>query len=116
MLIGNARPEVLKPAPVTCALEIVTLAFPPFCNVMVWELLEPIGTPENPALIGVADSCGVFDGGGIGVPGWLGLPVVDPVTKPAQPLPITDVASTIAARHFFTFCKSDPDFPIVRQV
>jgi hypothetical protein len=35
MLIGSARPDVLNPAPVTPALDIVTLAVPPFCNVMV---------------------------------------------------------------------------------
>ena len=35
MLIGSARPDVLKPAPVTPTLDIVTLAVPPFCNVMV---------------------------------------------------------------------------------
>ena len=35
ILIGSVRPDVLKPAPVTLALEIVTLAVPAFCNVMV---------------------------------------------------------------------------------
>jgi len=35
MLIGNARPDVPKPVPVTLTLDIVTLAVPPFCNVMV---------------------------------------------------------------------------------
>jgi hypothetical protein len=35
IVIGSVSPDVLKPAPVTAALEIVTLAVPPFCNVMV---------------------------------------------------------------------------------
>jgi|GraSoi2013_100cm_1033763.scaffolds.fasta_scaffold00833_3 hypothetical protein len=35
MLIGSVRPDVLKPVPVTLALEIVTLVVPAFRNVMV---------------------------------------------------------------------------------
>jgi hypothetical protein len=35
MLIGSVRPDVLKPAPATLALEIVTLVVPAFRNVMV---------------------------------------------------------------------------------
>src|SRR5260370_38969547 len=58
MLIGNARPEMLKPAPVTFALEIVTLTVSPFCNVIVCELLEPMATAGKLALVGVAASCG----------------------------------------------------------
>ena len=56
MLIGTVSPEVLKPAPVTLALEIVTLAVPLFCSVMVCELLEPAATPGKLALVGVAES------------------------------------------------------------
>ncbi|HXN51144.1 MAG TPA: hypothetical protein VN943_04345 [Candidatus Acidoferrum sp.] len=119
MLIGSVRPDVLKPAPVTLAPEIVTLAVPAFCNVMVCELLEPIATPGKVALVGVAESwgCGVFVGGG--VPG-AGVPLppeeLDPITTPAQPLPIIEVASTIATKHFDTLFRYDPWSAIVRQV
>jgi hypothetical protein len=69
MLIGSVSPDVLKPAPVTFAPEIVTLPVPPFCNVMVCELLEPAATAGKLALMGVAKSCAcdVF-GGGVPVP------------------------------------------------
>jgi hypothetical protein len=56
MLIGTVSPEVLKPAPVTLALEIVTLAVPLFCSVIVCELLEPAATPGKLAVVGVAKS------------------------------------------------------------
>src|SRR5258705_335895 len=42
ILSGRVRPDVPNPAPATPALEIVTLAVPGFCSVMVWELLAPI--------------------------------------------------------------------------
>jgi hypothetical protein len=116
MLIGNARPEVLKPAPVTFALEIVRLALPPFCNVIVCELLEPIATAGKLALVGVAASCGcgVFGGGATGA---ALLPEgLDPATTPAQPLPIIHAASTTATRHFHVRFPSDLWFFIVWQV
>jgi hypothetical protein len=55
------------------------------------------------AVVGVAESCGwgVFVGGGVlggGVPPPLGE-VFDPITTPAQPLPIIEAASTIANRY-----------------
>lgn len=56
MLIGTVSPEVLKPAPVTLALEIVTLAVPLFCSVIVCELLKPAATPGKLAVVGVAKS------------------------------------------------------------
>src|SRR5260370_10112185 len=87
MLIGSVRPEMLKPAPVTFALEIVRLALPPFCNVIVCELLEPIATAGKLALVGVAASCGcgVFVGGSTRAD--LLPPGLPPPTKPTHPLP-----------------------------
>jgi hypothetical protein len=116
MLIGNARPEVLKPAPVTLALEIVRLALPPFCNVIVCELLEPIATAGKLALVGVAASCGcgVFGGGATGAP--LLPEGLVPATTPAQPLPIIHAASTTATGHFHVRFPSDLWFFIVWQV
>jgi hypothetical protein len=114
MLIGSVRPEVPNPAPATFALEIVTLAVPPFCNAIVCELLAPVVALGKLALIGVAESCGcgVFGGGGVlggGVPGGcvLGggvLPPLpeeglDPMTTPAHPLPTIEM-STAASKHF----------------
>ncbi len=57
ILSGRVRPDVPNPAPATPALEIVTLAVPGFCSVMVWELLAPIVTLGKLALRGVAESC-----------------------------------------------------------
>jgi hypothetical protein len=130
MFVGMFRPDVPKPAPTTLAAEIVTPALPVFCNVTVCELLEPAVTIGKVALIGVAESCacgcGLFVGGGVGVPPL--FDALDPTTTPAQPLPISQAASTTATRHFdvpFTpSCqcgrRSDPcpDLPsaIVRQV
>jgi len=58
MLVGSAKPDVLKPAPVTIALEIVTALVPPFCKVIVCDPLVPAVTSGKLALIGVAESCG----------------------------------------------------------
>lgn len=58
MLIGSAKPDVPKPPPVTEALEIVTLAVPAFCRVIVCEPLVPVVTVGKLALVGVAESCG----------------------------------------------------------
>ena len=69
MLMGTASPDVLNPAPDTLALEIVAVAVPAFCKVIVCELLEPIATEEKLAVAGIAESCG--SGGfveGCGVP------------------------------------------------
>jgi hypothetical protein len=101
MLIGSARPDVPKPAPVTLALEMVTLPVPPFCNVIVCEPLAPVVTAGKLALIGIAESCacGVFVGGGA-----LGAPLLpeelDPITTPAQPFPTSAAASSNASKHF----------------
>jgi hypothetical protein len=109
MLIGRVRPEVPNPAPATLALEIVTLAVPPFCSVIVWELLAPVVTLGNVAVSGVAESCGcgVVVGGGVPGGGVLGggvppplAEVLDPITTPAHPLTIIEAASTSATRHF----------------
>ena len=97
MLIGSVRPDVLNPAPVTFALEIITLVFPPFCSVMVCEFLEPAATSENRALIGAAESCGF---------GVLGLGALEPFTL-AQPLAIIDAVSTKVTRHFDVVFTSD---------
>lgn len=56
IFVGKVKPEVLNPAPVTLAAEIVTVAVPVFCSVIVCELLEPVATPGNVALAGVTDS------------------------------------------------------------
>lgn len=127
ILIGRVRPEVPNPAPTTLALEIVTLAVPEFCSVMVWELLAPIVTPGKLALCGVAESCpwgvgvggGGVGGGGVGgggVPGGcvagggVVLPfaeVFDPMTTPAHPLPTIEAASTSATTHLRALPVSD---------
>ena len=114
MLIGSARPEVLNPAPVTFALEIVTLTVPTFRNVIVCELLEPTATAGKLALVGIAASCacGVFVGGATGA----GLLPEGLATTPAQPLPIIHAASTTATRHFNALFTSDLWFFIVWQV
>jgi hypothetical protein len=104
MLIGSVRPEVAKPAPVTFALEIVTLELPPFCNVMVCEPLAPVVTAGKLALVGNAESCGCGVVGGVlggGVPEEF-----DPITTPAQPFPTSAAASTNASRHFDAFLTS----------
>jgi hypothetical protein len=110
MLIGSVRPDVLKPAPVTLALEIVTLAVPAFCNVIVWELFEPVATAGKLALVGVAErdcACGV--GAGVPLP-----PAFDPLTTPAHPLPIIETASsTIVTKQFDILLTSDLWFFIV---
>lgn len=58
MFTGAVIPVVLKPAPATATEEIVTVALPPFVSVMVCELLVPVVTLPNAALVGVADNCG----------------------------------------------------------
>jgi len=55
---GVVIPVVLKPTPVTVTAEIVTVAVPPFVTVMVCELLVPVVTLPNAAVVGVAASCG----------------------------------------------------------
>jgi hypothetical protein len=113
MLIGRESPEVPNPAPATLAVEIVTLDVPPFCSVIVCELLAPVVTLGKVALSGVAESCGFgVVGGGVLGGGVLGggvldggvLPplaaVFDPMTTPAHPLPSIEAASTSATSHF----------------
>ena len=55
---GTFSPEVLNPAPVAAACEIVRLALPLFETVMVCELLLPITTLPNAALDGATAICG----------------------------------------------------------
>jgi hypothetical protein len=113
MLIGRESPEVPNPAPATLAVEIVTLDVPPFCRVIVCELLAPVVTLGKVALSGVAESCGFgVVGGGVlggGVLGGgvldAGVPpplaeLLDPMTTPAHPLPTIEAASTSATSHF----------------
>jgi hypothetical protein len=110
ILIGSARPEVPNPVPTTLALEIVTLAVPPFCSVIVCETLAPAVTPGKLALAGVAESCGcgVFVGGGVLGGGVLLLPeAFEPITTPAHPLTIIEAASTSTTRHFDVLLASD---------
>lgn len=121
MLIGTVSPDVLKPAPVTLALEIVTFAVPLFCSVIVCELLEPVATPGKLALVGVAESCGWTCGCGCGVfgSGAVGaalLEALDGVTTPAQPLLKTAAARTTPKTHFDTLLTSDRLSAIVGQV
>ena len=58
MVTGAVIPEVLNPVPVVVTDEIVTLAPPPFVSVKLCELLVPVVTLPNAALVGVAASCG----------------------------------------------------------
>jgi hypothetical protein len=96
MLIGTVRPDVLNPAPNTFTLEIVTPAFPPFCNVIVCELLDPIVTAGKLAFMGTAESCGcgVLGGGGTGEGGGGGRGGGGGSTAGAgMPLPLVEIAS-----------------------
>jgi hypothetical protein len=58
MVTGAAIPVVLKPAPEAVTEEIVTVAPPPFVRLMVCELLVPVATLPNAAVVGEADNCG----------------------------------------------------------
>ena len=110
MPVGSNKPEVLKPAPVTAALEIVTPLVPSFCKVMVCEPLVPAATSGKLALIGVAESCGwgAFTGGGVPPGVFPPLPEeFDPMTTPAQPLPISEAASTNATTQFDVLLMDD---------
>src|SRR5258708_34023889 len=103
MLIGSAKPEALKPAPVTIALEIVTALVPPFCKVIVCEPLVPAVTVGKLALMGIAESCGwgVFVGGGVTPPEVPPLAVeLDPSTTPPHPFPLTEQANNQATKRF----------------
>jgi len=113
MLAGNVSPVWLKPAPLTAICEIVTAPVPPLDNAIVCELLEPALTLGKLALLGAAASCGcgVFPGGGVPA-----LDPFDPITTPAQPFTIIEVANAITTRHNFNFVESDPAFPIVGPV
>jgi hypothetical protein len=57
IVTGAVMPVVLKPAPVTVTEETVTDALPPFVRLMVCELLVPVDTLPNAAVVGVAASC-----------------------------------------------------------
>jgi hypothetical protein len=58
MVSGAVIPVVLKPAPEAVTEEIVTVAPPPFVRLMVCELLIPVVTLPNAAVVGVAANCG----------------------------------------------------------
>jgi len=58
IVTGAVIPVVLNPAPETVTEEIVTVALPPFVSVTVCELLVPVVTLPNAALLGVAANCG----------------------------------------------------------
>jgi hypothetical protein len=117
MLIGTVRPDVLNPAPVTLALEIVTLAVPEFCSRIVCELLEPVATAGKLALMGVAASCACTCGCGVFGGVELGDPLLpDPITTPAQPLLSTAAASAAVNKHTDALLTSDLLSAIVRQV
>lgn len=58
MVTGVVMPVVLKPVPVTVTDEIVTAALPPFVRLMLCELLVPVVTLPNGAVVGVAPNCG----------------------------------------------------------
>lgn len=51
---GVVSPLVVKPVPLSVALEMVTLPVPPFFNCTDWVLLAPTGTLPNATLLGVA--------------------------------------------------------------
>ena len=57
MVTGAVIPVVLKPVPVTVTEEIVTVALPPFVRLMVCELLVPVVTVPNAAVVGVGTNC-----------------------------------------------------------
>jgi hypothetical protein len=56
IVLGNERPFVVKPAPVTLACEIVKLAFPLFVSVIGCVLLFPVITLPKLAIEGFAIS------------------------------------------------------------
>src|SRR5258707_7547793 len=116
MARARGSSKMLTPAPVTFAMEIVTLSIPPFCNVIVCELLEPIATAGKLALVGVAASCGcgVFVGGATGAD--LLPEGLDPATTPAQPLPIIHAASNAVTRQLNVPVSSQPPVFIVLPV
>ena len=57
IVTGALRPVMLKPAPVTVAREITTLAVPLFVRLIVCELLLPVETFPKAAVPGTAPSC-----------------------------------------------------------
>ena len=119
ILMGTARPDVLNPAPDTLALEIVAVAVPAFCKVIVCELLEPIATEEKLAAAGIAASCGwggFVEGCGVPVAGWPLFPEFTPATIPAQPLAINAAAAATPKKHHDIFCNSDLTLPMLQSV
>ena len=58
MVTGAVSPVVLNPAPEAVTEEIVTVAPPPFVRLMVCELLVPVATLPNAAVVGEAANCG----------------------------------------------------------
>jgi hypothetical protein len=58
IVTGAVIPDVLNPVPVVVTDEIVTLALPLLFRVKLCELLVPVVTLPNAALVGVAANCG----------------------------------------------------------
>jgi hypothetical protein len=58
IVTGAVIPVVLNPAPENVTDEIVTVAVPPFVRLTVCELLVPVVTLPNAAVVGVAANCG----------------------------------------------------------
>jgi hypothetical protein len=56
IVLGNDRPFVLNPAPITLTCEIVKLALPLFVSVIGWVLLFPVITLPKLAMEGFATS------------------------------------------------------------
>lgn len=57
IVIGALRPVMLKPVPVTVALEMTMLAVLPLVKLIVCELLFPVETFPKAAVLGIAPSC-----------------------------------------------------------
>jgi hypothetical protein len=96
-------PATLKPAPLTVAWEIMTVAEPVFVRVNVCELLDPVTTLPKLKLVALAVS---RLGGEPFEPGFACVPV--PV-NPTQP---ESVNITITATNIVTSAKSVRPFVI----
>jgi hypothetical protein len=57
MVVAVDRPEIVNPAPGGVTFENVRVELPPFCSVMVCELLVPFTTVPKLTLAGIAEIC-----------------------------------------------------------
>jgi hypothetical protein len=57
MVVAVDRPEIVNPAPGGVTFENVRVELPPFCSVMVCELLVPLTTLPKLTLAGIAEIC-----------------------------------------------------------